>query len=131
MKKLSMTLMSVFAFFAPVFAFAQIQQQTGATAGSILGTINNLLNWLIPILITLAIVYFIWGVIRYVFSKEDDDKKAARSIMINGLIGLFVILSVWGLIAVIGNTFGISQGGANPNPTLQGDCTYIGGQLVC
>jgi hypothetical protein len=42
-----------------------------------------------------------------------------------------VILSVWGLIAVIGNTFGISQGGGDPNATLQGDCQYVGGQLIC
>jgi len=40
--------------------------------------------------------------------------------MLHGIIALFVILSVWGLVAVIQNTFGVRNQVLNPNdiPTV-------------
>lgn len=89
----------------PFLAFAQ------TTFSTILGTIGNLINTLIPILIAAALAYFIYGVIKFVISKDADDKGAARTIVIQGIIGLFVILSVFGLIGVIQSSFGIGTGG--------------------
>lgn len=91
--------------FMPVLVMAQ------ANAFSILGVIRNLLNVLIPILITAALVYFIWGVISYVIAKDADDQAKAKSVITRGVIGLFVILSIWGLIGIIQSTFGIGAGG--------------------
>ncbi len=85
---------------APLFAFA-------ADAFSILTVINQILATLIPILITLAVVYFIWGVIQYTVSTDEEAKKGARGKIINGLIGLFVIVAFWGIIRLITNTFGV------------------------
>jgi uncharacterized membrane protein len=77
------------------------------------------LNTLIPILITLGVVYFIWGVIKYVTAKDPDAQKEARSVMISGIIGLFVIVSIWGLVNLISNTFGVGGGaGAPPPPSV-------------
>ena len=91
--------------FMPVLALAQTQ------AFTILAVIKNILNILIPILITAALVYFIWGVISYVIAKDADDQGKAKSVITRGIIGLFVILSIWGLIGVIQSTFGIGAGG--------------------
>ena len=85
---------------APLFAFA-------ADAFSILTTINRILATAIPILITLAVVYFIYGVIQYTISTDEEAKKGARMKIINGLIGLFVIVAFWGIIKLITNTFGV------------------------
>lgn len=85
---------------APMFAFA-------ADAFSIMDVIANILNFAIPILITLAVVYFIWGVIQYTVSSDEEAKKGARKKIINGLIGLFVIVAFWGIIALITTTFGV------------------------
>lgn len=82
-----------------------------ANAFSILGVISNLMRILIPLLITAALIYFIYGVIKYVISKDADGTKAAREIIFRGLIGLFVILSIWGLVGVLQSTFGIGSGG--------------------
>lgn len=84
----------------PLFAFA-------ANAFSILTTVNQILNTIIPILISLAVVYFIWGVIQYTVSSDEEAKKNARGKIINGLIGLFVIVAFWGIIRLITNTFGV------------------------
>lgn len=80
---------------------------TGVTAFSILGNIARLLGYIIPVLITLAVVYFIWGVIQYTVSTDEEAKKGARSKIIQGLIGLFVIIAFWGILSLITTTFGI------------------------
>ncbi len=65
-----------------------------------------LLDRLVVFLIALAIVWFIWNVIRYVMSSDDDKKAAAKQQMIWGVIALAVIMSVWGLVALLQNIFG-------------------------
>jgi uncharacterized membrane protein len=86
--------------FIPFLAFA-------ADAFSILDVISGLLAYVIPILITLAVVYFIWSVIQYTLSSDEEAKKKAKSGIIQGLIGLFVIVAFWGIISLITNTFGV------------------------
>lgn len=86
-----------------------------ADAFSIVGTIANLLQFIIPVLITLAVVYFIWGVIQYTVSQDEEAKKKARGKIIAGLIGLFVIVAFWGIIALITNTFGVGPEQLDPN----------------
>ena len=80
------------------FAFA-------ANAFSILATVNSFLSLLIPVLITLAVVYFIWGVIQYTVSTDEEAKKGARGKIIQGIVGLFVIITFWGIVGLISNTF--------------------------
>jgi len=94
----------------PFFAFA-------ADAFSILKTIMSLLNTIVPILITLAVVYFVWGVIQYTLSTDEEAKAGARSKIINGLIGLFIIVSFWGVIALVGGTFGVGFGSGSNSPS--------------
>ena len=78
--------------------------------GTILATIGGLINQIIPILIAGALAYFIYGVVRFVISSDSDDKEAARRVVVQGVIGLFVIVSVWGLVGVVQSTFGIGTG---------------------
>lgn len=97
----------------PIFVYAQ-------TADSILVTVEDILNALIPIIITLGVIYFMWGVIQYTTGKSDDAKKEGRDRMIFGIIGLFVIVSIWGLVNLVSTTFDIEQGGINDLPYVTG-----------
>ena len=111
MKKI-ISLSAVGLSVAPLFAFA-------ANIFSVLTTINQILATVVPILITLAVVYFIWGVIQYTISTDEEAKKGARKKIIQGLIGLFLIVSFWGIIKIVSSTFGADktvqlQGGAIP-----------------
>lgn len=78
-----------------------------ADAFSIAGKIGEWLGFIIPILITLAVVWFIWGVITYVITGDEEKKKKATGMIIGGLIGLFVIVAFWGIIRLVTNTFGV------------------------
>ena len=71
--------------------------------------IGLILNTIVPIIIVLGVVYFMYGVISYAIAKDDEAKTAGRGAMINGLIALLVITSIWGLIAMLKNTFGVTS----------------------
>ena len=81
---------------APVAAFAQ-------NAQGVLTTIIGLIQTIITILIIGAIAYFIYTVVRYIMGKGDTGS------IINGLIGLFVIVAFWGIIRIVQNTFGLDN----------------------
>lgn len=70
--------------------------------------IRALLNGVMILLITLAIVVFFWGLIKYIFNREGGEKEGAEgaTLMIWGIIALFVMLSIWGIIGLLQRTFG-------------------------
>ena len=79
------------------------------SAQSIEGVIDSaqvVLNMVIPFLMTLAVAVFVWGVMMYIASAGDAEKeKKARGRIVFGLVGLFVLVAFWGLIAIIIDTF--------------------------
>ena len=81
------------------------------TITGILYTIGGWIGYILPVLITLAIAYFVWGVIQFMSSSDEEAKKNGRLKIINGLIGLFVIVAFWGIIALVQKTFGIRGDG--------------------
>ena len=90
------------ALFLPAIAFAQ------QTIGGILGLISGWLTVIIPILMILATVVFLWGVILYVVAGADEDKlQTAKAYIMLGLIGLFVMVVIWGLVRVLVASFGV------------------------
>jgi len=75
----------------------------------------------IPIVFGLALLFFLWGVALYILSAGDEKKaKEGKSIMIYGVIALFVIFSLMGIIKFIGGNLGISQS----------DITNINGRIT-
>ncbi|MFA5783203.1 MAG: hypothetical protein WC868_13125 [Bacteroidales bacterium] len=64
----------------------------------------------LPLIIALAVAMFIWGIVQYVINSDEEAKKAkGKQFMIWGLIGLIVMFGVWGIVKIVGNTFGIEN----------------------
>lgn len=114
-------------FLLPFLAFAQTSS-CGATGDIkyIICTVSNTVDSLIPIAISLAILYFIWGIIRYVIAGGEEAKKNGRDTIIYGIIGLVCIFGLWGIIAFINNTFGIDTNAVAPTFQPIGGGTTIG-----
>ncbi len=93
----------IVAVLAPSLAFA-----ANATFRTVIETIGDIIDIIVPILITAALAYFIYGVVRYIMAGAEG-KKEAKDIIVYGVIGLFAIVSVWGLVRLIQNTFGIDR----------------------
>jgi hypothetical protein len=86
-------------------------------AGTILSLINNVL---VPLIFAVAFVVFLWGVFQYfIYGGADETaQEKGRSLILYGLIGFFIMVSLWGLVNILSNTFGLG-GYARPNyPTL-------------
>ena len=65
-------------------------------------------NYVISLIVGIAMVMFIWGVVQYVVNNDEEAKKEkGKQFMIWGIIGLAVMISVWGLVRIVGTTFGI------------------------
>ena len=109
MKKRLIVLSGLLAF-APL-AFAQnaglCTYQTGIQA--VICKIGEILNTIIPILIVLGVVYFVWGVISYMIGADEEQKKKGRDKIIYGIIGLVVIVGMWGLVKIVTTTFGLNN----------------------
>src|SRR3990167_6991097 len=86
---------------------------------NILSLISNVIGMLVPILIGLGLLYFLWGVIQYVIAGNEEAKKGAKQVMLYGLLGLFVMVGVWGIINLVGDTVfqGVSTSAAKSYPT--------------
>lgn len=73
---------------------------------------GNIINILVPIAFTLAVLAFFWGLAKYIFNANDEDKKAeGKNIMIWGIVALFVMSAVWGIVRFIGDAVGINTSG--------------------
>lgn len=101
MKKILIPVLSIMGF-APMIALA-----TDTTAGDIMFTIGNLLGYVTPVLVTIAVIYFIYTVIVYTMSGDDKKKADAKKNIIPALIGLFLIVAFWGILSVVSNTFNV------------------------
>lgn len=94
----------------PFLAFAQ--QANVNYVASLIGGAKTLLDQLVVFLIALAVVWFIWNVIKYTMSSDEEAKGKAKSQMIWGVIAIAVIVSVWGLVGILQNIFGVNTTGA-------------------
>lgn len=83
---------------------------TPNTFDSFLGRVSlYILNPLIGLFFALAFMYFMWGVFSFI---KDQDNEAARETgkknMIWGIVGMFIMVAVYGIIGIIIGTFGLS-----------------------
>ena len=105
--------------FMPLVALAVVLDRcTGPGVGRIICRLGELLSAVIPVLVALGIVYFVWGVVQYFIASDEDAKKTGKDRIIFGIIGLAVIISVWGLVRIVTDTFQ-TEGVAPTNQYLQ------------
>lgn len=71
--------------------------------------IGNLIRPLVPLLIGLAVVVFIYGIILLMFSEGGEKKEEGKQYMLWGIIGIFVMVSVWGLVNILIGTFNLNN----------------------
>ena len=98
-KRLIKDLATTALIFSPLLAGAE-------NIITLIGTFQGILGAIIPFFMILATVIFLWGVIQYITAGGEEEKiKSGRTYMLWGIIALFVMIAVWGLVAVLENTF--------------------------
>lgn len=101
----------------PMVALAQTPSLSYFT--TLIGQINGVLVALVPVLIGVALVAILLGLARYAFAAGDPEaQKQGKQIMLWGVIFLFVMVSIWGLVALLQSLTGIDGTTAPNTPEL-------------
>lgn len=109
------------AFALPFVSLAAINNLSDA-GSFIINTINNVL---VPVLFAVAFVIFLWGAFwTFIVGANDEEVKTkGKNLMLWGLIGFFVMVSIWGLVNILTGTisFGNNTGvtGGTPKAGVQ------------
>ena len=76
------------------------------------GVVGILNVFVVPMLLTLSFLAFIWGAVNYFFihGSEDKSREEGRQFMLWGLLGLVSILALWSFVRIVLSTLGISPG---------------------
>ena len=94
------------SIFSPNIAYASLD--------SFLAKVDStIINPLIGLMFALAIAYFLWGVFEFIANQSNEEAKTnGRNHMLWGVVGITIMLGVWGILNIIINTFNIK--GINP-----------------
>lgn len=69
---------------------------------------DAIVNPLILLLIAVALTYFFWGLVQFLANSEEGAKRAdGKKKIIWGLVGLFIMVSVFGILKIVLGTFDI------------------------
>ena len=102
-------LASAFVFVIPAIAFGQ--QRIGYLFQQILNFIADVIQFLGPVLISLALLAFFWRNIVALAKKDELVSKAeTKWYLFWGIIALFVMVSIWGIVAFLQQNLGIGDG---------------------
>lgn len=75
------------------------------TFSDLVNMIMGTIGLVIPLIIGMALITFIYGIILYI-SRAGDESKREEGVryIFYGIIGLFVMVSVWGIIEILNMT---------------------------
>ncbi|MBU3668808.1 MAG: hypothetical protein FGM57_02470 [Candidatus Taylorbacteria bacterium] len=69
-----------------------------------------ILNPLITLLFAAAVLVFLYGVFEYVKGADSDDARSTgRNHIIWGVVGMFIMVSAFGIMDLIMNTIGANR----------------------
>lgn len=88
------------AFFFPFVALA-----APANFKELIKIFLDIINDLVRFLMVLALLFFLFNVFKLVFANGNSESiEEAKSFMVYGIIALFVMVSVWGLVNILTST---------------------------
>jgi hypothetical protein len=64
---------------------------------------NIIESFLVPLAFALSLLYFFWGIAKYIRTDAGSEKavEQGRNVIFWGLIGMFVAISIWGIVALL------------------------------
>lgn len=96
----------------PLFAAGCAVSVSGEpkTFGDVICVFVDLITTAIPVVAGLALVVFFWGLAKLILNAGNETgREEGKLIMKWGIVALFVLVSIWGLVAFIaGDIFGFS-----------------------
>ena len=98
---------ALIASLLPVVTFAD-DSVNGTDLTSLAGKIVTILNLVLVLMIGFSIVSFTWYVIKY-YVMPNENRTEGNTYIMWSLIGFFVIFSLFGLVNILVNSFGLGD----------------------
>lgn len=97
---------STLSLFIPAVASAQALTPLANLLSSLLAIVNT---YVIPLLIAAAVAFFFYGLVIYIkeSGSSEDHSRGIRT-MVAGIVALVVMLTLWGIVSLVGSAFGVS-----------------------
>ena len=71
----------------------------------------NAIGLILPIIAGLCVLAFVWGLAKFILNASNSKTQGeGRQFMIWSVIALFVLVTLWGIIAFAKSEFGFSGG---------------------
>ncbi len=71
--------------------------------------VSDIAKPILYLLMAVAVLYFIWGVFDFIRSSDSPDgRETGFRHMIWGIVGLFIMVSAYGLFNLIKSTIGVN-----------------------
>jgi len=83
-----------------------------------LADIAYIIDLLGPLVVALAMLFFFWGTAQFILKFDDKTKEEGKKKMMWGIVALFVIFSITGILNVMGDALGISASASSPSGSL-------------
>lgn len=78
----------------------------GGGLWNLFSIVMDILSRVVIMLIAFAVIFFLYGILKYITAGDDEEKRTKmKNVMIYGIIGLFVMVSFWGIVNILINTF--------------------------
>jgi hypothetical protein len=91
------------------FLPALVSAQSFAYLGNIITFTGTLVGMAVPVLVGLALLFFIWGLVLFILNSGNEQERAVgKQRMVWGVVALFVIVSVWGLVLLLQQITGVN-----------------------
>lgn len=69
---------------------------------SLFDKVVNFINIAMYVVVGIAVLGFIWGLVKLIFNSNNEvAKKEGRDFMLYGILTLFVMTSLWGLVNLL------------------------------
>ena len=116
---MKITYLSIFTAIFLTLPTSLFAQETDDLRALVIDT-GEILQLLLPIVFTLAVVAFMFGIVRLLFTLiSGGETEGQGAVLFWGIVALFVMTSIWGIVDFAGNLFGIEQGGEGPVPGIE------------
>lgn len=90
------------------------------TANQVVNAIDvYIIDPLLLIIFAAGLFVFVWGLFQFMVAQSTTDEGGindGKRHMIGGIVGMFIMVSVYGIISLLDSTFHLQV--SNPNPTI-------------
>lgn len=77
---------------------------------------------LILVVLACGFFLFVWGLVQFLWNlNEGGDNKVGKDHMLWGIVGMLIMVSVYGILNLLSNTFGLNF--SNPDVTRANNIT--------